>query len=320
MKENAFLLRPSGKDYLWGGTRLNDIFGKNIPVNPFAETWECSTHPEGPSYIVGGEYAGKTLSELLSEHPEYVGTGFDLPAGNLPILIKLIDAESPLSVQVHPDDKYAMEHENGSLGKTEMWYVIDADPGASLVYGLKAETDSRTLRQSIEDGTIMELLNVVPVKRGDVFFIEAGTIHTIGAGVVLAEIQQSSNLTYRLYDYGRKDKDGKLRELHIDKAIAVADLDKSKDFNAYSHTEKSDGIIKEHLCTCKYFSVEKLSLDGTCPVKYTIDESSYRVLLCLEGKGRVGDLDFKKGDCVFLPAGNRDMELLGNTELLSIKG
>lgn len=218
-----FLLRPAGKDYLWGGNRLNDEFAKGIDMTPLAETWECSTHPDGTSRIEGGQHDGRLLSNVLREHPEYLGT-HPRTKDELPILIKLIDAKRDLSVQVHPDDDYAREHENGSLGKTEMWYVLDATKDASLIYGFYHDMDRETLRRSLEAGTVEKYLQKVPIRKNDVFYIEAGMVHAIGAGALIAEIQESSNLTYRMYDYNRTDKNGKPRELHIEKALEVANL------------------------------------------------------------------------------------------------
>lgn len=222
-KPEPFLLKPDGKDYLWGGSRLNDDFSKGIDMSPLAETWECSTHPDGPSVVASGAFAGQTLAAVLKAHPEYLGTHPEAK-GELPILIKLIDAKKDLSVQVHPTDAYAREHENGQLGKTEMWYVLDAKKDAKLVYGLYHDVSKAQLRKSIENGTVEKYLQKVPVKKNDLFYIEAGTIHAIGAGVLVAEIQESSNLTYRLYDYDRVDKNGNRRELHIDKALEAANL------------------------------------------------------------------------------------------------
>ena len=164
------LLRPSGKDYLWGGNRLNDEFEKQIKLSPLAETWECSTHPDGPSYIVGGEYDGMGLAEVLRQHPEYLGERHKGETA-LPILIKFIDAKQDLSVQVHPTDEYAKEHENGQLGKTEMWYVLDAGREASLVYGLNHRCTKEEIRQAIEEGSVMQYLQKVPIHKDDVFFI-----------------------------------------------------------------------------------------------------------------------------------------------------
>ena len=193
-----FLLRPAAKDYIWGGSRLNDDFGKGLDVSPLAETWECSTHPDGPSAVASGPDAGRPLGEVLVEHPEYLGShSLELTGGRpeLPILMKMIDAKQPLSVQVHPDDAYAREHEDGALGKTELWYVLAAQRGAQLVYGFNRDVTRPQVRKLAQSGRIEHVLNYVPVHRDDVFFIEAGTVHAIGAGALVAEVQENSNLT-----------------------------------------------------------------------------------------------------------------------------
>ena len=252
-----FLLKPAGKDYLWGGSRLNDDFSKGIEMSPLAETWECSTHPDGPSIVGSGEFVGSSLSEVLNKHPEFLGS-HPRTQGELPILIKLIDAKKDLSVQVHPNDEYAVQYENGSLGKTEMWYVLDATKNAKLVYGFYHDIDKAVLRKSLMDGTVEKYLQKVPIRKDDVFYIEAGTVHAIGAGALIAEIQENSNLTYRLYDYNRIDKDGKKRELHIDKALAVADLKGAAEPRQPMRLLRyRRGCASELLCRCKYFQVEK---------------------------------------------------------------
>ncbi len=221
------LLSPAFKDYIWGGNRLKRDWGKRTDMTPLAESWELSCHEAGPSVIAGGAYAGRTLGEYLAEHPQDAGTKAQ-NAGAFPLLIKLIDAAGPLSVQVHPDDAYAREFEH-SLGKSEMWLVLDASEGAGIYYGFKRETSLAEMRAAIENNTLTELLSWVPAKTGDCFFIPAGTVHAIGAGLMVAEVQQSSNLTYRVYDYGRVGADGRPRELHIDKALAVARREPPKD-------------------------------------------------------------------------------------------
>ena len=198
-------LQPAGKDYLWGGTRLRDEYGKKIDLTPLAETWECSVHPDGPSIVANGPHKGKTLAEVLRLHQEYLGS--KVKNGELPILVKFIDAKKDLSVQVHPDDEYAREHEADN-GKTEMWYVIDAEEGASLVYGFQHKVTPKLLKKAIETGTLDKHLHKIKVRKGDVFYVPAGTVHGIGAGILIAEIQESSNVTYRVYDYNRVDKNG----------------------------------------------------------------------------------------------------------------
>ena len=325
-KNKPLLLRPSGKDYLWGGSRLNDEFEKNIDLTPLAETWECSTHPDGPSYVVGGAFDGQELAEVLRAHPEYLGER-NKGENALPILIKFIDAKKDLSVQVHPTDAYAQERENGQLGKTEMWYVLDASKGAKLVYGLKRERTEQQMRDAIAKGTLMKDLQWVPVKKNDLFFIEAGTIHAIGAGALVAEIQENSNLTYRLYDYDRVGKDGKKRELHIDKALDVANLKSSAEPKQPLRVLKyRQGIASELLTRCKYFEVYRMivNTERRQKVHYSADEIAFRVLLCVNGCGTIsyegGTIPFYKGDCIFVPADSVTLTIHGQAQFLDVRG
>lgn len=320
------LLRPSGKDYLWGGNRLNDEFEKQMKESPLAETWECSTHPDGPSYVVGGEYDGSELAEVLRQHPEYLGERHKGET-TLPILIKFIDAKQDLSVQVHPTDVYAKEHENGQLGKTEMWYVLDAGREASLVYGLNQRCTKEEIRKSIVEGTVMRYLQKIPIRKDDVFFIQAGTIHAIGAGALVAEIQENSNLTYRLYDYDRIGKDGKKRELHIDKALDVANLDSSAEPRQPLRVLKyRQGVASELLTRCKYFEAYRMivNTERRQKVYYRADEIAFRVLLCIQGCGTItyegGEIAFYKGDCVFVPASSATLTIHGQAQFLDVRG
>ena len=325
MREPIFL-RPTGKDYLWGGSRINDEFGKGIALEPLAETWECSTHPDGPSYALGGEFDGQSLSEILKANPDYLGTHPERGEG-LPILIKFIDAKRDLSVQVHPTDEFAAAHENGQRGKTEMWYVLDAAKDAKLVYGLRHDTDAEALRESIENGTVEKHLQTVPIAKNDVFFIEAGTIHAIGAGALIAEIQQSSNLTYRLYDYDRVDKNGHKRPLHVQKALAAANLRSSTAPRQPMRVlHYRPGCASELLCRCRYFEVYRMlvNTERRQKVAYRADAMSFRVLLCVDGCGTVSFCNsasnIYKGDCVFLPADSVELSLHGQLQLLDIRG
>lgn len=327
-QRRPFLLSPAGKDYLWGGSRLRDDFAKELPLVPLAETWECSTHPDGYSMVASGEFAGHTLAELLKKRPDYLGT-HPKTDGELPILIKLIDAKERLSVQVHPDDIYAARYENGQLGKSEMWYVLDASSEAKLVYGLSKTVDADELRGSIATGRLEWYLQHVPVQRGNVFFINAGMIHAIGAGVLVAEIQENSNLTYRLYDYNRRDKHGHLRELHVEKALAVADLKKAERPRQPMRVLRyRPGCATELLCRCKYFEVHRLLLNTErwrTMAAYQADSSSFRVLLCIEGCGSVfygnGEgFSYFKGDCIFFPADSVQVKLHGRAEFLDVRG
>lgn len=326
LRTKPFLLKPTEKECLWGGTRLKDDFAKESDLEILGESWECSTHPDGPSTVAGGEHNGRLLTEVIKEHPEYLGT-HPRTEGELPILIKLIDAKEDLSVQVHPDDEYAMEHENGSLGKTEMWYVLDAAKDTKLIYGLNYNTDKEALRRSIADGTVGKYLQKVPIKKDDLFYIEAGTIHAIGAGALIAEIQESSNLTYRLYDYDRIGKDGKKRELHVEKALEVASLKGSSEpVQPLRVLKYRKGCAEELLCRCKYFQVERVLLNTErCRemVSFQTDSLSFRVFLCVKGCGTIffeekEAIHFFKGDCIFVPANSVLMKFHGNAQLLKV--
>lgn len=325
-KNKPLLLRPSGKDYLWGGSRLNDELEKGIDLSPLAETWECSTHPDGPSYIVGGEFDGKELAEVLKKHPEYLGERH-AGAHTLPILIKFIDAKEDLSVQVHPTDDYAREKENGQSGKTEMWYVLDARRDAKLIYGLKLDCSKDEMRRAIENGTVMNYLQKIPIHKDDLFFIQAGTIHAIGAGTLVAEIQENSNLTYRLYDYERVGKDGKKRELHIDKALDVANLHSSAEPKQPLRVLRyRQGVASELLTRCKYFEVYRMivNTERRQKVHYRADDLAFRVLLCVNGCGTIfyedGAVTFYKGDCIFVPADSETLTIHGQAQFLDIRG
>lgn len=326
MQNKPFLLRPSGKDYLWGGSRLNDDFEKNIDMTPLAETWECSTHPDGPSFVVNGTYSGMKLSEVLKKHPEYLGT-HPMTQGELPILIKFIDANQDLSVQVHPSDEYAKEYEDGQLGKTEMWYVLDATKNAKLIYGLNRDVKKDTLRNALNNGFVEKFLQHVPIEKDDIYFVEPGTIHAIGAGALIAEIQQSSNLTYRLYDYERTDKDGNKRALHLDKALDVANLKASTEPKQPMRVLKyKPGVASELLCRCKYFEAYRMLLNTERRqiVTYRADKISFRVLLCINGCGTLNfdkeSINFYKGDCVFVPADSVEIIMHGQAQFLDVRG
>lgn len=320
------LLRPSGKDYLWGGNRLNDEFEKEMNLSPVAETWECSTHPDGPSYVSGGKFDGMKLAEVLQMHPEYLGERHK-GKKDLPILIKFIDAKKDLSVQVHPSDEYARKHENGQLGKTEMWYVLDAGKTAKLMYGLKRDSSKAEIQKAVANGTVMNYLQQIPVQKNDLFFIEAGTIHAIGAGTLVAEIQENSNLTYRLYDYDRTGKDGRKRELHIDKALEVAKLKSSTEPRQPLRVLKyRQGVASELLTRCKYFEVYRMlvNTERRQKVHYRADEIAFRVLLCVNGCGIIscedGKIEFYKGDCIFIPADSEILTISGQAQFLDVRG
>ena len=304
-------LCPSYKDYLWGGKKLITDFHKEYDGDVLAESWELSCHKDGPSYIAAGEYAGETLEQYIIMEGKKILGRHARKFSEFPVLIKFIDAAEDLSVQVHPGDEYAIENEN-QYGKTEMWYVVDCEEGASLYYGFAREVSTEELEQRIRDNTLLEVLNKVYVKKGDVLFIEPGTIHAIGKGNVIAEIQQNSNVTYRVYDYGRKDKNGKERDLHIEKALQVTrriPMLRQKSF-------------EPHIASCEYFTVDKLVLDGGIMKRMcgTIDPTTFVSLLVLEGEGviRAGEeeLTFRKGDSLFITADTGNYEMEGVCEIL----
>ena len=295
-------LEPAFKDYIWGGTRLRDDFGKRCDLDKVAKSWELSCHKDGPSVVATGEDKGLTLQEYIDRHGKGIlGTNcerFEF----FPILIKLIDAKDNLSVQVHPDNEYAQRVE-GEYGKTEMWYVVDCDEGAELLYGFKHEISKEEFARRIADNTLLEVTNNVPVHKGDVFFIEAGTLHAIGKGILIAEIQQNSNTTYRIYDYGRVGKDGKPRELHVDKAKDVTCLTPAKQYPE-TPVEQYEGYTSKLLARCSYFTSYVLDIDGRAELE--ADSSSFSDLLIVEGEGRVtadDEVAFKKGDSIFVTAG-----------------
>ena len=313
-------LLPAGKDYLWGGTRLREEYGKKINLEPLAETWECSVHPDGLSIVANGQYVGKTLADVLHMHPEYLG--YKTKGKEFPILVKFIDAKKDLSIQVHPSDEYAKIHENQN-GKTEMWYVMDTAENASLIYGFEHPVTKEQLYKAIKDGTLGKHLHKVHIKKGDVYFVPAGMVHGIGAGTLIAEIQESSNVTYRVYDYDRVDKNGDKRELHFEKATEVMNMSVAPDISQKPKLIHCyPGSSRQILSRCKYFVVEKIVVQYGC--SFSVLETSFQVLLCLSGEGGIESgsnrpVRFAKGDCLFLPSGIGRCYLTGETELLKIR-
>ena len=283
------------KKIIWGGERLAREYGKGTPGEKIAESWELTDRADGVNTIVGGTFDGMLLSDYLNAHKDEVKKGWD--GERFPLLIKLIDAEADLSIQVHPDDEYAAAHTT-DLGKTEMWYIVDAAPDARIIYGLKKKYSAAEVRAAIENGTLEELMNYVPVKKGETYFIPSGMVHAICRGILIAEIQQNSNITYRVYDYNRRGADGKLRELHVDDALAV--IDKIEDPSAVRADANEElGIIAK----CGYFTVYHFEKAFTM----TATEESFVHLLCLGGEAVItwngGEMNIKKGESVYIPAG-----------------
>ncbi len=268
MNDKLFKLAPALKDIIWGGTRLSRDYGKSPNIRRIAETWELSCHEDGLCTVAEGTYAGKTLKEVLGDE-------------QFPTLIKLIDAEDNLSVQVHP-------------AKTEMWVVVDCAEGASLVYGLKDKFNEDTFRQALANGTVESLLNYVPVHRGDVFFIPSGLVHAIGRGILIAEIQQSSNITYRVYDYGRL-QNGKPRELHVEQALSTIRDFAEDELNAirFSLHDRRD---ENELAACPYFTTSRIKVQGNLTLPAQI---GWQCAICIGGSGTIDSRPIKTGDTYF---------------------
>lgn len=309
------------KDYLWGGTRLKDEYGKKTNLDKVAESWELACHKDGKSKIVNGEAAGLFLEDWLAGQDKSVLGTNAASFPYFPLLIKLIDAKGDLSVQVHPDNEYAMRVE-GEYGKTEMWYIVDCEPGASLLYGFKEKISKEEFERRIADNTLLEVCNRVPVKKGDVFFIDSGTLHAIGKGILICEIQQNSNTTYRIYDYGRVGKDGKPRELHVKKAIDVTKLEPpTKPTTALAKIDIIPGLDMKLLAECEYFTAYHATLKGEASLK--AGSESFQTFTVLSGSLKLtsGDtvLDFYKGESVFIPAGLGIYTLTGDATFILSK-
>ena len=307
-EQDVIVLEPVLKENIWGGDRLVTEFHYREEGSGLGECWGISAHPHGDCKIAEGPYQGKTLSWLYQEHRELFG---NIESPEFPLLVKIIDAKNKLSIQVHPDDAYAKEHENGSLGKTECWYVMDCPENAELIVGHNAKTYEE-LAEMIQAGRFEELIRRVPVQKGDFVQIVPGTIHAITEGMLILETQQSCDVTYRVYDYGRLI-DGKPRELHIEQSIAVTNVPDEADKNGLSHTQDFPSNELCELISCDYYRVWKLNIDGNF-----IMEQSYPFLLfsVLDGAGRLGERDIKKGDHFILPSGYGTVALTGRMELI----
>ncbi|MBR7025644.1 MAG: class I mannose-6-phosphate isomerase [Selenomonadaceae bacterium] len=293
-------LKPACKDYVWGGRRLIEEFGIDCDKKILAEAWMLSCHPDGASTLANGE----TLADYIKHDKKISGTNCR-DFREFPILIKFIDAAKNLSVQVHPPDDYALAHEN-QLGKTEMWYILDAAENAVVYCGFKKKISREEFTARIKDNSLLEVLNAVTVRRGDVIFIPAGTIHAVGKGVLLAEIQQSSNVSYRIYDYGRD------RPLHIAQALDVTNL----------NPPTLRGESYPHLAACDYFVVDKLTLDGKIlsEASGVVDEKTFLSVLILGGEGKIScgeeNFSYSKGDSFFVTAGAGTWKICGSCDAL----
>ncbi len=300
------------QDKIWGGTKLRDEYGYDIPTETTGELWAISAHPNGPATVLNGKYKGKTLAELWTENQSLFGHQSEQV---FPLLTKIIDANNDLSVQVHPDDTYGLKNE-GELGKTECWYVLSADPGAEIVFGHNALTKEE-FQNYIETNQWNKLLKSVNVKAGDFFYVPSGTVHAIGKGVMVLETQQSSDTTYRLYDYNRLDDQGNPRELHIEKSIDVSMIPHI-DLQTEPIVEEFTGGMVKTLVSNEFFTVFEWLLNGTVSFKAT---APYTLVSVIEGNGtlRIDKESYKlsKGDHFILPFGLNDWEIDGEIHLIA---
>lgn len=304
MSKELIFLEPVFKEVVWGGTRLREEFGYPVEGDHVGECWGISGHPNGDCTIVGGVYDGMKLSELYVAHPEVFG---NLGGDKYPLLVKIIDATDKLSIQVHPDDAYAGEHENGSLGKTECWYVLDCPEGAELVIGHKAKSHEE-LVNLIEANQYDKLIRKLPVKKGDFIQIEPGTVHAITEGLLILETQQSSDITYRVYDYDRKPA----RQLHVQQSMDVINIPGVLD-DALVSTEGSAKNELVELVDCKFYTVWKLDLDGTLSVD---QEYPFLQISVVEGAGSIAGVPVKKGAHLIAPEGFGELQFEGSMQLI----
>jgi mannose-6-phosphate isomerase len=293
---------PVFRDYIWGGRNLETLLGRALPPGIVAESWEISGHPSSPTPVEAGPLAGRTLPQVLDLWGEaLVGTcsRWATARGKFPLLVKLLDANRPLSVQVHPPDAYALAHEDGELGKAEMWYVLHARPGAELIYGLSQETTPGAFRAALESGDLGRYLHRLPVQQGDTLLVPTGTLHALLEGIVVAEIQQNSDTTYRVYDWGRMGADGRPRTLHVDKALDVIDFDMVRPQAAEAVTvDVKRGLARAELARCPYFVVERVDLESGARFEGRCDGTTFEIWGSVSGSARVE----WAGDPVALPA------------------
>ncbi len=315
-------LKPVYKQTIWGGDKLGEKFGKDKSLSSVGETWELAVHKNGVSTVENGELAGLGIDEVFAKYGNDVIGRKIKKLGEYPLLLKLIDAKGLLSIQVHPTDDYAKKYEGGSLGKTEAWYILEAEEGAFLYIGFKDGIKKEDLERELKKGGrgVLELFNKIYVKRGDVINIPAGMLHAIGEGIVLLEIQENSDITYRVYDYDRLDKDGKGRELHVDKALEVLNFDMTT-------AKPEEGIVEKHAwgeihdyISNDYFKLKKIEANKS----FVFKNPSYSVLTCIKGAYRMiyseGSLEVKLGETVLVPFSmdEVDIEILEDSEIILI--
>ena len=321
MKRYPMKLIAPLKDYLWGGTRLKDEYGKKTDLDIVAESWELACHKDGKSVIANGEASGMTLEAWLAEQKDDMLGAHVAKFPYFPLLIKLIDARGNLSVQVHPDNEYAQRVE-GEYGKTEMWYIVDCEPGATLIYGFKHAISKEEFEKRIADNTLLEVCNQVPVHKGDVFFIASGTLHAIGKGIIICEIQQNSNTTYRVYDYGRLGLDGKPRQLHTELAKDAIDYKVYPEYRTDYQPVKNKEV---EVVSCKYFTTSVYQLDAPL-TKDLSSIDSFMVVMCVAGSGSLSchserseeSLPIRQGETVLIPASATGVTFTPSAEGLTL--
>lgn len=315
-------LQPAFKDYLWGGNKMKELYNKQNNLTVTAESWELSCHPDGGSRIANGSYANQLLEDVLEQHPEYVAEGFGTQQ-TFPILIKLIDAAQDLSIQVHPSDDTA-DDALGEQGKAEMWYVVQCEPQSYIYYGLNQEVSEERLKRRAEDGSICKVLNKVPVHPGDIFFIHPGTIHALGKGIIIAEIQQNSNTTFRVFDYCRKDANGNQRPLHVDRAAQVINYQPMVPDQAGENNQMhTDAYDYARIFSCEYFKVSRVRCRSRISLACTAESFHSVVIISGAGTLQYGDTSYRlnAGDSYYIPAdagvyaitANEPMEFLLST-------
>ncbi|MES2543983.1 MAG: type I phosphomannose isomerase catalytic subunit [Bacteroidota bacterium] len=308
---------PIFKDRIWGGNKLKTILNKPITSDITGESWELSTVEDNVSIVANGSYKEKTLLELIELYPESIlGTAVFKKFGKqFPLLFKFLDAKEDLSIQVHPNDELAQKRHH-SFGKTEMWYIMQADENAKIIVGFKEDSDATQYLKHLENKTLVTLLDQINVNVGDSFFLATGTVHAIGAGILLAEIQQTSDITYRIYDFDRVDSNGKKRELHIDLALEAINYKKTPSQKNYKKTQNQSNTIVD----CPYFTTNFLPINGAQEIAKSID--SFTVYMCMEGNFELlynqTKIHYKKGDTILIPAVMNKYILSGNASLLEI--
>lgn len=317
MKLYPLVFEPILKERIWGGNKLKSVLNKNIESETTGESWELSAVSGDVSVVSNGFYKGLSLKTLLDQFPqEILGSKVYKQFGNeFPLLFKFLDAKQDLSIQVHPNDELAKQRHD-SFGKTEMWYVMQADENAKLIVGFKKDSSKEEYITHLENKTLVTLLDEIPVEKGDVFFLETGTVHAIGAGTLIAEIQQTSDITYRLYDFDRKDVNGNLRELHVELALDAINYKKTSAHKEYEPLCNQAVTVVD----CPYFTTKMILLDGQ--VDSVNSGDSFLVYMCTEGEFSIRvnnqDFEFKKGDTILLPASISDFQLVGRADILEI--